>query len=132
MIFSPELESDSHSLESCGICHSKIKKKDAVYNDGLHTEEICPQCYSRNSEEDIKLIVNMFMAFGGYFGRLRDPNFPVKVMLKCLLNEIQANKGTMPIESLKLKLLHLALLHGVTPEEFSMIDNNILKCKYCY
>ena len=106
MIVSTELESDSHSLENCGICHGKIKQGAAIYNGGLHIDIICPHCYSRNSEKDIELIANMFLAFGGYFGILRDPLFPVNEMLKCFLKEIQANKGTMPPECLKIKLLH--------------------------
>jgi hypothetical protein len=130
MIVSTELESDSHSLENCGICHGKIKQGAAIYNEGLHIGIICPHCYSRNSEKDIELIANMFLAFGGYFGMLRDPLFPVNEMLKCFLKEIQANKGTMPSECLKIKLLHTALLHGVTPEEFSLLDNDLLKYMY--
>ena len=132
MIVSTELESYSHNLESCGICHKKIKKRAAVYHEAFHIEVICPHCYSQNSKEDIELIANMFLAFGGYFGRLRDPLFPVNEMLKCFLNEIQANKGMMSSECLKIKLLHLALLHGVTPEEFRWLDNDLLKYMYRY
>ena len=130
MIVSKELESESHSFESCGICHKKIKQGAAVYHEGFHFELICSHCYSINPDEDIELIANMFLAFGGYFGMLRDPVFPVNEMLKCFLKEIQANKGAMRSECLKIKLLHLALLHGATPEEFSMLDNDLLKYMY--
>jgi hypothetical protein len=130
VIVSTELESDSHSLESCGICHRKIYQGAAIYNEGFHIEVICPQCNSRNSEEEIELIANMLLAFGGYFGMLRDTLFPVNEMLKCFLKEIQTNKGTIPSECLKIKLLHLALLHGVTPKEFSLLDNELLKYMY--
>ncbi len=130
MIVSKEMKSDSHSLESCGICHRKIKQGATIYHEGSHIEVICPHCFSRNSEEDIKLITDMFLAFGGHFGMLRDPLFPVNEMLKCILSEIQANKGIMSSECLKIKLLHLGLLHGATPEEFSMLDNDLLKYMY--
>jgi hypothetical protein len=126
------LESDSHSLECCGICHKKINQEAAIFHEGFHIEVICPQCYSRNSEKDIELIANMFLAFGGYFGMLRDPIFPVNEMLKSFLNEIQTNKGSMPSECLRIKLLHLALLHGFTPEEFSQLDNDLLKFMYSF
>jgi hypothetical protein len=132
MIVSTELESESHNLEGCGICHRKIKQGAGIYHEGFHIEVICPHCYSRNSEKDIELIANMFLAFGGYFGSLRDPHFPVNEMLKCFLNEIQAKKGIMPSECLKIKLLHLALLHGVTPEEFCILDDDLLKYMYRY
>lgn len=132
MIVSTELESDSYSSEICGICHKKIRQGAATYHEGFHIEVICPHCYSRNSEKDIELIGNMFLAFGGHFGMLRDPLFPVNEMLKSFLKEIQANKGKIPTECLKIKLLHLALLHGITPEEFSFLDNGLLKFMYCY
>ncbi|MHA2340162.1 MAG: hypothetical protein ACXACX_22915, partial [Candidatus Hodarchaeales archaeon] len=66
------------------------------------------------------------------FGMLRDPLFPVNEMLKCFLKEIQFSKGKIPTECLKIKLLHLGLLHGITPEEFSMIDNDLLRYMYQY
>ncbi|KKL66132.1 hypothetical protein LCGC14_2148020 [marine sediment metagenome] len=127
MIVGSELESE---LENCGICHRKIKQETAIHHEEYHLGVICLQCYSKNSEEDIKLITNMFMVFGGYFGMLRDPHFPVNEMIKCLLKEIQINKGVLPLESLKLNLFHLALMHGFTPEEFNMLDNDLLKRGY--
>ncbi|MHA2126753.1 MAG: hypothetical protein ACW99E_15750 [Promethearchaeota archaeon] len=130
MIVDTELEGDSHNIECCGICHKKIKQGAAIYHDGFHIEVICPHCYSKNSEEDIELIVNMFIAFGGYFGMLRDPHYPVNEMLKSFINEIQDHKGEMPSECLKIKLLHLALLHGFTPKEFSLLDDDLLKYMY--
>ncbi|MHA2038866.1 MAG: hypothetical protein ACW98X_20735 [Promethearchaeota archaeon] len=132
MIVSTELESNTHSFESCGICHRKINQGAATYHEGFRIEVICPHCYSRNSEKDIELITNMFLAFGGYFGMLRDPLFPVNEMLKCFLKEIQSSKGKIPTECLKIKLLHLGLLHGITPEEFSIIDNDLLRYMYQY
>ncbi len=132
MIGSKELERESHNFESCGICHKKIKQGNAFYSEEFHFKVICTHCYSINSDEDINLIANMFLAFGGYFGMLRDPFFPVNEMVKSLLNEIQTHKGIIPLENLKMKLLHLALLHGATPEEFSMLDNDLLKPMYCF
>ena len=127
MIVGSELESE---LENCGICHKNIKQGTAIHHGGSHLGIICPQCYSKNSDKDIELIANMFMVFGGYFGMLRDPHFPVNEMIKCLLKEIQTNKGILSIESLKINLFHLALLHGFTPEEFNMLDNDLLKHRY--
>ncbi|KKN11935.1 hypothetical protein LCGC14_1021460 [marine sediment metagenome] len=127
MIVGSELESE---LENCGICHKSFKQGTAIHHGGPYLGVICPQCYSKNSEKDIELIANMFMVFGGYFGILRDPRFPVNEMIKCLLKEIQTNKGIIPLESLKINLFHLALLHGFTPEEFNMLDNDLLKHRY--
>ncbi|MFW9895758.1 MAG: hypothetical protein ACFFD7_08135 [Candidatus Thorarchaeota archaeon] len=129
---STDLERASYRAESCGICHEDIKQGAAIYHEGFHIEVICPQCYSKNSEKDIELIGNMFTAFGGHFGVLKDPLFPVNEMLKCLLKEIQTSKGKMPKECLKIKLLHLGLLHGITPEEFRILDSDLLSYMYQY
>ncbi len=127
MLVGREFESE---LENCGICHKKIKQRTAIHHEGFNLRLLCHQCYSKNSVKDIELIANMFVAFGGYFGMLRDPEFPVNEMIKCLLKEIEASKEDMPVESLKLKLFHLTLLHGFTPEEFNMLENDILKPRY--
>jgi hypothetical protein len=130
MIVSTDLERDSHGVETCRICHKDIRQGAAIYHEGLHIEVICPECYSCNPEKDIELIGNMFAAFGGHFGMLRDPLFPVNEMLKCFLKEIQTSKGKMPKECLKIKLLHLGLLHGITPEEFRVLDRDLLSYMY--
>lgn len=114
----------------CGICHKEISQGASLYEEGVHFGVICPNCYNNISKEDIELISNMLIAFGGYFGMLRDPNFPVNEMFKCFLRVIENNKAKLLSEELRIKLLHCALLHGITPQEFYDLDEELLKYMY--
>ncbi|MFX1326835.1 MAG: hypothetical protein ACFE91_01660 [Promethearchaeota archaeon] len=133
MISSPELKErigDPLKFYTCGICHKEISQSAILYEEGFHFGVICPNCYNNISKEDIELISNMLIAFGGYFGMLRDPNFPVNEMLKCFLKVIENNKAKLLSEELRIKLLHCALLHGITPQEFYDLDTDLLKYMY--
>ncbi|MFW9864551.1 MAG: hypothetical protein ACFFEN_00500 [Candidatus Thorarchaeota archaeon] len=130
MIISKDLKYELHSWEYCGICHKRIKQEAAIYREGFHLGVLCPSCSANNSEEDIELISNMLIAFGGYFGMLRDPCYPVNELLKCLLKEIEKKKGNLSPECLRIRLMYLALLHGVSPQEFKEIDEDLLKYMY--
>ncbi|MFW9880625.1 MAG: hypothetical protein ACFFG0_46750, partial [Candidatus Thorarchaeota archaeon] len=76
----------------CGICHREITREAAIFQEGLHLGVICSVCDINNSNEDIELMSNMFLAFGGYFGMLRDPDYSIYEMLKELISKIQENK----------------------------------------
>jgi len=130
MIVSKDIKHDFHDWESCGICHKKIKQEAAIYREGFHFGVLCPECFVSNSDEDIELISNMLIAFGGYFAMLRDPYYPVNELLKCLLKEIENKKGKLSPECLRIRLMHIALLHGVNPQEFKVIDEDLLKYMY--
>ena len=119
-----------HSTENCRICHKDMTQEVAIHRESFQFGVICSTCYVNNSEEDIDLMSNMFMAFGGFFGMLKDPNFSVNEMLKDLLSEISLKKGKISPMELKLRLLYLALLHGITPQEFAEWDENLLKYMY--
>ena len=132
-MMSSKLKNDNcifHSTQTCGICHKDITQEAAIYQGGFQFGLICSSCHENNSEEDIELMANMFLAFGGIFGMLKDPKFPVNEMLKNLIDEIHIRKGTTSPKELKLKLMYLALLHGITPQEFLAWDENLFKFMY--
>ncbi|MFX1374721.1 MAG: hypothetical protein ACFFA0_02810 [Promethearchaeota archaeon] len=117
---------------NCGICHKEIKQEAASFKEGLNFGVICPECYINNSEEEIELMSNMFLAFGGYFGMLRDPDFSIYEMLKDLISKIHDNKNTISSVEMKIRLFHTALLHGITPKEFAELDSSLLKFMYTF
>ena len=131
MIVNSEFKNrEFHDTLSCGICHRKIEQEAAIFQEGLHFGVVCSECYVNNSEEDIELMSNMFLAFGGYFGMLRDPDYSIYEMLKEIVNKIHENKKTTSSVEMKIRLLHIALLHGITPREFAELDNSLLKFMY--
>ncbi|MFX0136700.1 MAG: hypothetical protein ACFFDN_23895, partial [Candidatus Hodarchaeota archaeon] len=66
--------------------------------------------------EDLELMANMFFAYGGYFGKLKGRGFSVYKVLKELTSEIQVQET--PIEEVNIKMMHRALLYGITPHQF--------------
>ncbi len=131
MVVSSEFKNrDFQDSINCGICHREIKHEAAIFQEGLNFGVICSECYINNSEEEIELISNMFLAFGGYFGMLKDPNYSIYEMLKDLVRKIHDNKTTISSVEMKIRLFHTALLHGITPWEFAELDNSLLKFMY--
>ena len=105
----------THNVILCGICHAEITNEASVYQEGLHLGVVCADCYKNNSKEDLELMANMFFAYGGYFGKLKEADFSVYKVLKELTSEIQEAPS---IEEINIKMMHRALLHGVTPHQF--------------
>lgn len=106
----------THKVIICGICQAEISNEASIYQEGIHLGVVCADCYKNNSKEDLELMANMFFAYGGYFGKLKDSEFSVYKVLKALSTEIQEEK--LSIEEINIKMMHRALLHGVTPHQF--------------
>ena len=131
MVVSSEFKNKHfHHIIKCGICHKEITQEAAVYQEGLDIGVICPECYVNNTIEEIELMSNMFLAFGGYFGMLRDPDYTIYEMFKDLVSKIHDNKCSASSVEMKIRLFHTALLHGITPREFAELDNGLLKFMY--
>ncbi|MFX1280606.1 MAG: hypothetical protein ACFFA3_14610 [Promethearchaeota archaeon] len=119
-----------HDTVKCGICHREITQEAAAFQEGLNIGVLCPECYVNNTTEEIELMSNMFLAFGGYFGMLRDPDYSIYEMFKDLISKIHNNKSSATSIEMKIRLFHTALLHGITPREFAELDNGLLKFMY--
>ena len=119
MVINSEIQHDNtHISIKCGICRSEIRKNAKIYQEGSHFWVVCSQCYNSISKADLELMANLFLAYGGYFGKLKDPQFSISQILKGLLKENKDIKKYASIEELNIKLLHHALLHGLTPQQF--------------
>ncbi|MFX1365886.1 MAG: hypothetical protein ACFFCE_17385 [Promethearchaeota archaeon] len=111
-------QSHTHNHEDgikCGICRNEFKKGARIYQKGLSFGVVCEECYKNNSVDDLELMTNLFMAYGGYFGMKKDPNYSLYKVLKNLTSE---DNGTRSILELNINLLHQALLHGICPHQF--------------
>jgi hypothetical protein len=108
----------SHNSIKCGICRAEIRRDAIIFQEGLHYGIVCSKCHDSTSKEDLELMANMFLAYGGYFGKLKDPDFSIGEILKELLKENDVNTKNASLEDLNVRLLHCALLHGLTPQQF--------------
>lgn len=100
----------------CSICRTDIKNRHKVYQSSLKLGIICDMCQQRFSDEDIEMIINMFFAFGEYFGARDRSKFSIKdIILEFALN---LDEGKVNFHSQNIKMWHKVLTHGITPKEF--------------
>jgi len=100
----------------CSICRTKIKDRHKVYQSSLKLGIICNLCKHRFSDEDIEMIVNIFFAFGEFFGARDKSKFSIKDMI--LEFAIELDDGKANFHSQNVKMWHKVLTHGITPKEF--------------
>ncbi|MFX0043334.1 MAG: hypothetical protein ACFE8L_10505 [Candidatus Hodarchaeota archaeon] len=112
---------DYGQLIKCSICQHEIKDKATFCQNGVNYGIVCVDCYQRFSPEDLELIANLFLAFGGYFGQFQRTEFSILRILKAIHKDLLPIYEENGIEELNIRMLHRALLHGISPEEY--IDN---------
>ena len=100
----------------CSICRADIKDRHKVYQSSLKLGIICQICRQRFSNEDIEMIINLFFAFGGYFGARDRSKFSIKDTI--IEFAIDLNEGKANFQSQNVKIWHKVLTHGITPREF--------------
>lgn len=100
----------------CAICHSVIKNRHQIYQTRLSLGVICKECHKRFSKEDIEMITNMFLAYGGYFGQFKDEDLSIDDLI--IKFAAQINLGNETLTSTNLKMWHEVLTHGISPREF--------------
>jgi hypothetical protein len=100
----------------CAICHSDIDNQTMVFQSTVNYGIICPKCIKLFKKEDIEIALNLFFLYGGYFGQYKRAEFSIIERLVALVEE---EGESFNFEITNMKLLHEALIHGITPEEFN-------------
>ena len=100
----------------CSICRSAIKDLRTMYQSRLKLGVICKACRVRFSEDDIEMIVNLFFAFGGYFGQFDKSDFSMDEAIFEFAEKLSAGNSTFHAQNVK--MWHKILTHGITPKEF--------------
>jgi len=100
----------------CSICRADIKERHKMYQTRLKLGVICRMCRCRFSDEDIEMIMNLFFAFGGYFGKFDKSEFSIEDVIVEFAEQL--NAGNTTLHSQNIKMWHRVLTYGITPEEF--------------
>lgn len=100
----------------CSICRADIKERHKMYQTSLKLGLICRSCRKRFSDEDIEMIVNMFFAYGGYFGKFDKSEFSIDDIIVEFAEQLSA--GNTTLHSQNIKMWHKVLTYGITPQEF--------------
>ncbi len=88
-------KSDRRSDRSvkCGICRAEIEDSAQIYQAGIKHGVVCSDYYNQFSANDLEMMANMFIAYGGYFGILKDSDFSLlKTMENVLKNALKEIK----------------------------------------
>ncbi len=107
----------THETIKCGICRTELQQGASIYQEGLSFGIVCEKCYKSNSSEDLELMANLFLAYGGYFGMNKESEFSLYKEIKNLISKMQHDGTTDKLIDLNVRMLHRALLYGVTPQE---------------
>lgn len=62
------------------------------------------------------MIVNIFFAFGGYFGKFAKSEFSMDDVIVEFAEQLEAKE--INLHSANVKMWHKVLTYGITPEEF--------------
>ena len=110
----------------CAICRADIKNHSRAYQSRSTFAVVCRECRRKLTEDDIELMLNLFLAYGGYFGKLKDVSFSLEDTLKEILNDA-GNKGEeFDLGEVNSRMVHKALLHGHPPQEYIDVLKSIL------
>ena len=100
----------------CSICRADIKGRHKVYQSSLKLGIICNLCRQRFSDEDIEMIINLFFAFGEFFGARDRSKFSIEDTILEFARNL--DKGEANFHSQNVRMWHKVLTHGITPKEF--------------
>jgi len=87
-----------------------------MYQTSLKLGVICRMCRQRFSDEDIEMIINMFFAFGGFFGARDRSKFSIEDTILEFAKNLDKEK--FDFHSQNIRMWHKVLTHGITPKEF--------------
>ena len=117
MIGKSDRRRSDHSVK-CGICRAEIEDRAQIFQSGINLGVVCVSCYKQFSADDLEMMGNMFVAYGGYFGMRKDSEFSVIKILEKVLQDTAEEGNKVDSEKINIRLMHMALLHGVTPEQY--------------
>ena len=100
----------------CSICRVDIKDRRELYQSSLKLGVICKTCRDRFSEEDVEMIVNLFFAFGGYFGQFDKSEFSIDDLVLEFAEQLDAGNSTFHLQNVK--MWHKILTYGISPKDF--------------
>jgi hypothetical protein len=116
-MITPELVKTQEAKKSavqCAVCKNGAGSKVKIVRLGTSFSVVCEECIVNFSKEDLELMHNMFVAFGGWFGKCASSKEDSFQELKIIAKEYaKSGKDIAKIES-DVKTLHRAFLHGIT------------------
>ncbi|MEJ2279274.1 MAG: hypothetical protein P8Y70_16265 [Candidatus Lokiarchaeota archaeon] len=115
---------------TCVICNSRVFRAEIGYFSPLYKTSVCLFCCNNFSKPELKLMMGLFFAYGGYFGKFQ---FQGKSMEEvCYESFLQLKKlgKKAKLREINIRILHRLLLHGFTQKDFvKYLDEITFKIK---
>ncbi len=108
----------------CAICRGDISNHTNTYQSTVNYGIICSKCITMFKKEEIEIALNFFLLYGGYFGQYKQTEFS---LIERLVELVEEEGEPFNFEITNMKLLHEALIHGITPREFNRSLEAFLK-----
>ncbi|MBN1216783.1 MAG: hypothetical protein JXA99_15250 [Candidatus Lokiarchaeota archaeon] len=102
----------------CGICHSRIANSSKIYNSELLFIPFCYNCEKKFDKEEKKVILTLLESYGGYFGIFSREDYSLEKDLNFIIKKNPKINSKEDLDGINSKLLHNALLHGITIHEY--------------
>ena len=117
MITKPK--SISIDQDICSICHRELGDYTSIHESIAFLGLVCRDCEQKFSKRDIEFMIHWFKIYGGYFGQRKMVNFSISYALREIMRDIGNNRGMISPSNLEVRMMHKALLHGISPSEFN-------------
>ena len=109
---------EKRNFVKCSICKKEITGKHRFIELAMNYGIICGECDNIFDNDEIELISNLFTAFGGYFGAKKEDSAKnASKYIKQLSNIDRTIDNRIDLNTLDVKILHQALLHGISPRQ---------------
>lgn len=120
MMYQQEIKMEKkRNFVKCSICNQEIMGKHRFIELALNYGVICPECDNNFNKDEIELISNIFTAYGGYFGSLKgiSGNSEINLIINRLSDLYKEGEQKINNNAIDIKILHQALLHGISPSQ---------------
>ena len=110
----------------CALCHADINGPHEASQFTPSLVIVCKLCIKKFKDEDIKLMLSLFSAYGGYLGKLKNESHSIEKIIKEITDYCDMAKQRFELDEFFLIMLHRALLHGLTVEKYMKNINSFL------
>ena len=110
---------------TCTICRSEIMSYEVAYRSIVNKASICGKCYSKYPKWELELMIGLFLAYGGYFGKYRPSYKSVEEVCLESVDHLEKLGKEVGIKEIDIKILHQMLLHGYTQRDYIAYLDNI-------
>jgi len=105
------------NIIQCAICSHDTKQKAKIVNLENKFVVICWNCDEKFTHKELELMNNLFIAFGGYFGKLKTSKSSRYKVIKQLIKEFNIQSKDTTETEINVRVIYRALLFGVTPSQ---------------